>query len=773
MVWIRSWFVLLLSTLFPEVFLLLSLPSCNDPMVGANTTCPQRQLCWKSGSQMMSPIRFWVNTTCSTCKRTELEPRVVQENETVLFSSDGSFSPDMTLYLFSESADFIACDFKNRTRTLPISANSLLPGRDLAVLPSLFAPGVNLIGAVHTRDPFNGDLCQLGGRINLTVASFECSGSQNASSVCNSRGPCVYKDTLTAFMCDCPSGFYGAYCQEIDECYLNTACKNGGTCVDAHCDFNCSCLTGSEGQFCENTDCRIRQCQNGGHCFSGPGSVFSCNCSSGYAGDFCELDIDECSAGTHSCDPNSSCTNTFGGYQCRCFTGFLGDGFQCVDINECSVGMHSCDPMSSCINTPGGYQCRCSTGFQGNGFQCFDIDECVTLPCTSQLCVNTVGSYRCEQLTCSAQPGICQHGGTCDDFNTGPECSCIPGFTGQYCESIVSACDSFPCLNGATCIQGLAGSFTCSCGLGYLGELCDKEKTNECLSNPCPSNETCQERPTHGYDCYPVTGICRVNPCQNGGICKPGSQTVCFCSPGYYGPYCEYDVHECASNPCENGGTCVDGSNSYMCQCGSGYGGHDCEKVVCKHDTCQNGGTCQSRDDMTSGFACLCMNGYEGLHCQTRINPCHNSPCHNGGVCIAQFPSFHCQCPTGTIGRQCDRVLDKTCKWEPDIVPTPEKPKTEAILNQSAIRVAWTFSNFAVLGYVVELSALGGRYTRNVTVTTNEAVVENLSSVGFQFRVLAYSKREDELVCGNFSEQSNLTFAGSASKLEHSLQMQV
>ena len=45
---------------------------------------------------------------------------------------------------------------------------------------------------------------------------------------------------------------------------------------------------------------------------------------------FCVADIPECERGLHNCDPNATCTNTFGSYECFCNTGFMGDGFTCT-----------------------------------------------------------------------------------------------------------------------------------------------------------------------------------------------------------------------------------------------------------------------------------------------------------------------------------------------------------------------------------------------------------------------------------------------------------
>ena len=40
-------------------------------------------------------------------------------------------------------------------------------------------------------------------------------------------------------------------------------------------------------------------------------------------------DIDECKTGTHKCDRNANCANTFGSHTCTCKPGFAGDASHC------------------------------------------------------------------------------------------------------------------------------------------------------------------------------------------------------------------------------------------------------------------------------------------------------------------------------------------------------------------------------------------------------------------------------------------------------------
>lgn len=42
------------------------------------------------------------------------------------------------------------------------------------------------------------------------------------------------------------------------------------------------------------------------------------------------IDIDECTAESHNCSPNSMCINVEGSFQCSCIPGFEGDGKTCI-----------------------------------------------------------------------------------------------------------------------------------------------------------------------------------------------------------------------------------------------------------------------------------------------------------------------------------------------------------------------------------------------------------------------------------------------------------
>ncbi|XP_063960551.1 uncharacterized protein LOC129267997 isoform X2 [Lytechinus pictus] len=42
------------------------------------------------------------------------------------------------------------------------------------------------------------------------------------------------------------------------------------------------------------------------------------------------------------------------------------------DLDECLTGIHGCDTNALCINTVGSYRCECRNGFEGDGFSCYE-----------------------------------------------------------------------------------------------------------------------------------------------------------------------------------------------------------------------------------------------------------------------------------------------------------------------------------------------------------------------------------------------------------------
>ncbi|KAK3539009.1 hypothetical protein QTP86_023608 [Hemibagrus guttatus] len=74
----------------------------------------------------------------------------------------------------------------------------------------------------------------------------------------------------------------------------------------------------------------------------------------------------------------------------------------------------------------------------------------------------------------SCSDNICMNGGSCLKRGNVQVCSCLPGYTGDSCETDIDECHSNPCLNGGTCVDGIS-TFTCLCLPSYRGSLCEED----------------------------------------------------------------------------------------------------------------------------------------------------------------------------------------------------------------------------------------------------------------------------------------------------------
>ena len=66
---------------------------------------------------------------------------------------------------------------------------------------------------------------------------------------------------------------------------------------------------------------------------------------------------------------------------------------------------------------------------------------------------------------------------------------------------------------------------------------------------------------------------------------------------------------------------------------------------MCRNDTCSNNGTCIEGEG--NDFSCNCRVGFEGKHCELKIDRCKSNPCSNHGQCISSIGDFKCNCPCG------------------------------------------------------------------------------------------------------------------------------
>ncbi|XP_016110127.1 protocadherin Fat 4 [Sinocyclocheilus grahami] len=145
------------------------------------------------------------------------------------------------------------------------------------------------------------------------------------------------------------------------------------------------------------------------------------------------------------------------------------------------------------------------------------------------------------------------------------------------------------------------------------------------------------------------------------------------------------DYDPCSHNPCQNGGSCKRrlgvGSDMkteesvpvilvsnrplqpYACNCRPGYAGALCETDIdeCQPTPCHNGGTCHN---LVGGFSCSCPEGFTGMACERDINECLSNPCQNGALCQNYPGGFNCLCKSGFAGKACDSIINY-CECNP------------------------------------------------------------------------------------------------------------
>uniref|UniRef100_A0A158P6I7 EGF-like domain-containing protein n=1 Tax=Angiostrongylus cantonensis TaxID=6313 RepID=A0A158P6I7_ANGCA len=329
---------------------------------------------------------------------------------------------------------------------------------------------------------------------------------QKCNSTCNYRGACLYDGQKA--QCYCNSGFSGPTCEIVDknEC-LHKPCHWLAHCQNTLGSYECACFPGfhGDGYQCADIDecsTSLHNCPENSKCVNLPGTYF-CNCTEGFAPKGLPLekcaDINECELNLHNCEKHQMCQNKVGGFTCvhRCSVGYQFVDGECVDIDECRLE-DFCDRRAECTNTPGGYQCKCDEGLTGDGKHCSPITDCSQ---NEEICDRHAFCIKSLKL-CLCQTGYVGDGITCNDVNEclsmenackdqkGDRCVNIKGGY-VCCEENV---DDGQCIqdHGAFCAGGcglhaICFNQTCQCMEGFVGD-----PHTRCVDvNECELNEMC------------------------------------------------------------------------------------------------------------------------------------------------------------------------------------------------------------------------------------------------------------------------------------------
>ncbi|KAL1007828.1 hypothetical protein UPYG_G00092170 [Umbra pygmaea] len=293
----------------------------------------------------------------------------------------------------------------------------------------------------HTAQPVDTTMGQEGCVYTVTIANH-----QKAFSGCN------HKCERTSNLPKCCPEFWGPLCLSCPS-WNGKTCNWHGTCTDGISGNGaCVCNEGFTGfacQQCTNKNAYGERCKSecdcvNGECNNGPDGDGECYCQPPFTGSRC----DQVSSACKNCTAYSHCKGRLESAVCQCLPGFQQTGDRCSGV--CSN--KQCDVNAECSWLGGRlFQCRCKTGYEGDGRVCVPINPCNKdnggCPQASTVCVYTSpGRSRCE----------CMHGWKGSIPSSG--CALQP------------MCNDTTCHRTATCQTGLDGYPRCVCEDEQIGD---------------------------------------------------------------------------------------------------------------------------------------------------------------------------------------------------------------------------------------------------------------------------------------------------------------
>ncbi|XP_033112381.1 fibrillin-1-like [Anneissia japonica] len=257
----------------------------------------------------------------------------------------------------------------------------------------------------------------------------------------------------------------------------------------------------------------------------------------------------------------------------------------------------------------------------------------------------------------SVEMNICSSNAECNYTAGSYTCTCNDGYVGDglICEDINECFINNGCHEQATCFN-VIGSYMCECRTGFIGDGYNCIDYDECADNAMlwGSGATCVNLPGT-YECvYIDECLLGISECTQ--VCSNSVPLyTCSCQDSFQlesdGVTCT-EISPCDVN-CENG-TCYKGNEVEECLCNLGFELTD--NSTCKDmDECAGNNTCEMFcSNLIGGYECSCSEGYE-LDSDFRtcrdIDECLAiNNCSSNAICGNTEGGYNCTCSSGYIG---------------------------------------------------------------------------------------------------------------------------
>nr|XP_054751706.1 fibropellin-1-like [Lytechinus pictus] len=127
-----------------------------------------------------------------------------------------------------------------------------------------------------------------------------------------------------------------------------------------------------------------------------------------------------------------------------------------------------------------------------------------------------------------------------------------------------------------------------------------------------------------------------------------------YCDVHYYGTSSGCNTYCLARDNNQGHYDCNDITGARMCH--AGWTGSYCQNEIneCQSNPCESNAVCT---DLLDDYSCNCPPGTIGKNC-VDINECSSSPCEHGGTCLDRLNYYECQCTREYSGANCELDID-------------------------------------------------------------------------------------------------------------------